>query len=191
MNYAWARDIPSEHSNWTLIPWRKKGLVEFDNLLKKICNIIKTFTDVTLIVKLHPNQDVHNQEITKLVNEIDNSIAIYQSKSIKELISECDLLINISPEGFDPSTVLLESVILNKPTMNIVIDNRFYGFQYEQDNAILSIPANSDLKKHLHDFIFDLVLQQKLVDNGKTHVKNYLANPGTASEYLTKYIMSL
>ncbi|NDB64026.1 MAG: hypothetical protein EB170_09245 [Nitrosopumilaceae archaeon] len=167
-----------------------RSYVEFDNLLRRICDTIKSFKNVILVVKLHPNQDIHNQEIKKLINKIDNTIVIYQSKPIKELISSCDLLINISPEGFDPSTVLLESLILNKPTMNIVLDEQFYDFQYEKDGAIMSISASSDLDKHLHDFVFDATLQQKLVINGKHHIDNYLANHGTASKHLANYIDS-
>lgn len=162
--------------------------VEFENLLRKICTIIKEFKNVDLVVKLHPNQDSHNQDIKKLIGEIDGSIPIYQLASIKELLVSSDVLVNISPEGFDPSTVLLESLILGKPTMNIVIDNKFYDFQYEKDNAIISISADSDLKKHLHDLVFNKTLQNKLIVNGKNHVNNYLANHGTASNSLAKYL---
>lgn len=164
--------------------------IKFDNLLRKICHVVQTIKNIDLIIKLHPNQDLHNQEIKKLVNEIDGSIPIYQFKSIKELLLSSDILINISPEGFDPSTVLLEGLILNKPTMNIVIDNKFYDFQYEKDKAILSVSVDSDLEKHLGDIILNQDLQRVLVQNGENHVKNYLANHGTASEYLAKYLAS-
>ena len=165
--------------------------IKFENLLRQICIIIKKFKMVNLIIKLHPNQDVHNQEIKKILNEIDAKIPIYQLKSIKELLMSCDTLINISPEGFDPSTVLLEGLILNKPTMNIVIDNQFYDFQYEKDNAVLSISANSDLEKYIRNIIFDDDLRQKLIANGKNHVYNYLSNPGQASDYLAKFLSTL
>lgn len=164
--------------------------IKFENLLRKICAIIKKFENVSLLVKLHPNQDAHNQDIKKLISDIDNSIQIYQLKSIKELLSISDVLVNISPEGFDPSTVLLEGLILNKPTMNIVIDNKFYDFQYEKDKAVLSISADSDLEKHLGDIISNKALQHTLIDNGKNHVNTYMTNHGTASEYLAKYLTS-
>lgn len=32
IKYAFARDMPGEHAKWTLNPWRKKGLVEFDRV---------------------------------------------------------------------------------------------------------------------------------------------------------------
>jgi len=165
--------------------------LKFENLLKQICIISKNFKMVNLIVKLHPNQDIHNQEIKKIVHEIDSTIPIFQQKSIKELLMSCDTLINISPEGFDPSTVILEGLIFNKPTMNIVIDNQFYDFQYEKDDAILSISANSDIEKYIHDIIFDETLRQKFIQNGKNHVKNYLSNHGNSSEYLAKFLSTL
>jgi len=165
--------------------------IKFENLLKKICTIIKKSENVSLIVKLHPNQDAHNQDIKKLVSDIDNSIPIYQLKSIKELLIMSDVLVNVSPEGFDPSTVILEGLILDKPTMNIVIDNNFYDFQYEKDKAVVSVSADSDLEKHLNEFISNKTLQRTLINNGRNHVNTYMVNHGTASEHLAKYLCNL
>ena len=153
--------------------------------------LFKKYKMINLVVKLHPNQDVHNEEIKKILHDVDPTIPIFHLKSIQELLMSCDTLINISPEGFDPSTVILEGLILNKPTMNIVIDDHFYDFQYEKDNAIISISANSDIEKSIHDIIFNDDLRQKLIDNGKNHIKNYLVNPGKASNCLAKFLSTL
>lgn len=164
--------------------------IKFECLLKTICMILKKY-DKKIIVKLHPGQDIHNETIKKLLAETDPSIPIYQLKPIKELLSMCSALINISPEGFDPSTVLLEGLILNKPTMNIVIDELFYDFQYEKDEAILSVSPNDDLEKQLYDILFNKDFRQKLVTNGKKHIETYLSNHGTASECIAKTLVSL
>ncbi len=165
--------------------------IEFESLLREICMLFKKYKMINLVVKLHPNQDVHNEEIKKILNEVDPTIPIYHLKPIQELLLSCDTLINISPEGFDPSTVILEGLILNKPTMNIVIDDHFYDFQYEKDNAIISISANSNIEKSIHDIIFNDDLRQKLIYNGKHHIKNYLVNPGEASNCLAKFLSTL
>ena len=47
MKYAFARDMPGEHSKWTLTPWRKRGLKEF-------ARVADIPTDYVLISSHHP-----------------------------------------------------------------------------------------------------------------------------------------
>ena len=68
--------------------------------------------NASLIVKLHTSQDDHNHNTKKIIREMDNSIPIYHQESIQELLVASVVVISISPEGFYPSTVLLESLIL-------------------------------------------------------------------------------
>jgi hypothetical protein len=75
--------------------------------------------------------------------------------------------------------------------MNIVIDELFYDFQYEKDEAILSVSPNDDLEKQLYDILFNKDFRQKLVTNGKKHIETYLSNHGTASECIAKTLVSL
>jgi len=162
--------------------------VRFENLLTKFCITIKKMSDVKVIVKLHPSQDKHNDDIIEFFKKTDPSIPIYHLKPIIDLITTCDALVSVSPEGFDPSTVILDSIILGKPTMNIVLDDNLYDFQYVKDRAVLSISDNSDIESSLHDILFNDEIRNNLVQNGRNHIKNYLSNPGTASEYFARII---
>ena len=42
-----------------------------------------------------------------------------QFSPIKKLFNDCDLHINIASDNFDISSVVLEAMILKKPTLNI------------------------------------------------------------------------
>jgi len=165
--------------------------IRYEKFLIKFCDIVKIFSDVQIIVKLHPSQNKHTDQIKKLFKKIDSSIPIYHSKSINELIPISDVLVCVSPEGFDPSTAILEGIIQGKPVMNIILDNNLYEFQYVKDKAVLSVLFNDDLELNLKNILFDEKIKNTLIQNGKNHVKNYLSNPGISSEYFAKIINSL
>lgn len=165
--------------------------IKLEEFLRNFYHIIKEFSNVKVIVKLHPSQNIYNQNIIKLINQLDDDASIYHIKPIKELLANCDVLVNISPEGFDPSTVIMEALILNKPVMNIVLDNKFYEFQFVKDNAVLNALTDSNLKKNLNDILFNEILRQDLTINGKKHLENYLSNHGNASVYLARMLDSI
>ena len=164
--------------------------LRLENLLKNLCMIFKKIPDTEIIIKLHPGQDDYNHDIITLLREIDSSIPIYQLNPIIDLIESCDLLVNISPESFDTSTVIMEGLIMNKPVVNIVLDDKFYEFPFVKENAVLSISDKSDLEKILNDVLFNQDLQLDLQKNGKIFLAKYLVNPGNASENLAKVITS-
>ncbi len=164
--------------------------IRFEELVKKICSIIKSLPDTKIIVKLHPSQLEHNNDIKELFREIDATIPVYQLKTIIELIESSDAVLTISPEGYDPSTIILESLILNKPTMNIVLDDNLYEFQYVKDNAILLLSDKSDLSQSISDILFNEKIRTKLIDNGALHLSNFLNNRGKASEVLASLLTS-
>ena len=85
-----------------------------------------------IIVKLHPSQSIHNEIIKKVIKEFDKNIPIHLISPVTELINTSDAVVTITPEGWAPSTVILESLILKKPVMNIILDNNLYDFQYVQ-----------------------------------------------------------
>jgi hypothetical protein len=164
--------------------------IKFENLIKNFCHLVKKFDNVKIIVKLHPGQDLHNDDIKTLFKEIDSTIPVYQLKPIANLLAKCNILVNISPEGFDPSTVILESLIMNKPTMNIILDENFFDFQYVKDNAVVSLSDQSDLEKNLHEILFNDNFRDKLSQNGRNFLATYLINPGNASESFAKILTS-
>ena len=161
--------------------------IRFENFLTRLCDIVANISDVNMIVKLHPSQDTHNADIKKILKKIDKTIPIYYSKPITELISISDVLVTVSPEGFDPSSVILEAIILEKPVMNVILDNDFHEFQYVKDNAVVSV-SDDDLDLHLKNLLFDEKLRNTLIQNGRLHLRNYLSNPGSASEYFASIL---
>lgn len=159
---------------------------KFKKTVEEICTILKKIPSVRIIVKLHPGQLEHNNEIKLLFRKICPSIPIFLWTSVIKIIDLCDTVLVISPQGYSTSTMILESLILNKPVINIVLDGHLYEFEYVKENAIITLTENSDLEKSFSDILFDEKFRNKLIENGKKFVTNFLANPGTASKYFAK-----
>jgi len=165
--------------------------IKFENFLVKFFDIVKKIPDIEIMVKLHPSQDKHNDDIKNFFKKMNSSIPVYHMKPITELITMSNVVITISPEGFDPTTVILESMIQEKPIMNIILDDNLYEFQFVKDEAVLSVLFNDDLELNLRNILFDEKIKNTLIKNSKNHISNYLINHGDSSEYFAKIINSL
>lgn len=161
---------------------------QYEKLLEKIIKHLGKIENVKVMVKMHPGIDSHNSDIKKIIKKINPSIPIYQNSSIKELIEESSVLINITPEGFDLSTVTLESIILGVPVLNIILDNKIYDFEINKMDAILNVFDDNKLEMYLDKLISDEDLRTKLIGNGQKFLQMYMSNMGTASEYLAREI---
>ena len=75
--------------------------------------------------------------------------------------------------------------------MNIVMTNEILEFQYVKDNAVLSVTDNSDLENSINELLYNETTSKKLIQNGKLHIKNFLANPSNASKSLADVINSI
>ena len=103
------------------------------------------------------------------VSELNASSVVFNcddkntEKSINELIYNSKLVLIISPDGFDPSTVILESIILKKPVINLVLDNKFYDFSYERQNAVISISNENNLYEEIQKILNDSSFRNKII----------------------------
>ena len=164
--------------------------IKFENFIKSFYQIIIKLNNVKLIVKLHPAQAEHNEDIKELFNQIDPTIPVYQLNSILDLIQSCDVLVNINPESCDSSTVILEAFILEKPTITVFLDNQYHDLEFIKNNSTLSISDETNLEKNLHDILFNQEFRNRLIQHSKEYVKDYLNNHGNASLYLSNIINS-
>ncbi len=163
---------------------------KYENTIIKLCKIFENLKNVKIIFKMHPSQSEHNNELIKIIKKYSKKVPIYLLNPISELIQKSDLVITITPEGWAPSTIILESMILEKPIMNIVLDEKMYEFEYIKQNAIISIPSTSDLENKIKEFLFNEQLKDDLIKNSKIFVKGFLKNQGVSSEKIADIIRS-
>jgi UDP-N-acetylglucosamine 2-epimerase len=164
--------------------------LQFNQTIKKTLEIIKKFDNVKVIVKLHPIQLQHNEEIKLLIKNLDSSIPIYLWTSVIDTINNVDAVLVLTPEIHATPTMLLESMILGKPTMNVFFDKTIPEYDHIKNNAVFTVTNNDDLESNLKKFLFDNNFQNSLQKNADDFVNEFMANPGIASKKLASILKS-
>lgn len=164
--------------------------IRYENVINRIIKTIKKIPDTKIIVKLHPGDDRHNETLLNIFKKIDSSIPIFHIKKISELLEDCDILLNITCEINDPSTVMLEGMIFEKPVIEISLDEKTKKFEYQENLPILSLSYKAEIDNYLTKIIQDSKFRNKLLLNQKKHLKNFLTNRGNASKEVAKILNS-
>ena len=164
--------------------------LRYEKLIKKIIQILHKF-ETDIIVKLHPTQDPSNQFIKEVFKQNDKTIPIFHTTPILEQLKTADAVIHIEPHGIGLSTAILESLIMNIPTMNIVIKNEIFQFDCIREKAILSHLDSDDVEKPIFELLFNENVKNVLIKNTKNHLSNSLVNPGIASKKFAEILSSL
>lgn len=163
---------------------------KFEIFLRNLVNAKNTFSDIDLIVKLHPGPDIQHEYTKNFLQKLDPTIKIFQTSSILDLINSSDAMINVS-EFYSPSTVIMESMILQKPVVYVSLLEKEFEFDFIKKNAVLRINADTDLSKILYDILYNENIREEIINNAQSFLKNYLSNPGTSSNNFAKILSSL
>lgn len=163
---------------------------KFENTIRKIILILKEFKNIKPIVKLHASQLPHNKKIKSLINQIDSNIPVYQSTPVIDTINNSDIVIVVSSESFGTSTMLLESMILGRPTMNIILDKDIPNYNHIKQNAVYTISYNDNLINCIKKMLFDEQFKNGIIENADIFVSNFLTYPGYASKEFSKILKS-
>jgi hypothetical protein len=151
-----------------------------ESCVKKICDLIKKYPDKKLIVKLIPAKLEY--DMATLVREIDPKIPIFQQQNILELMESCHCVISLNY-----STVLLDAMILNKPTLVILPERQNFEDEIPVKMKTALHASNiSDLERAFDDIVSNEQIRNELIQKGKQFVEQYMENKGTASENMYK-----
>ena len=155
--------------------------LNFENFVKEVCRVSKKLNK-QLIIRPHPQIDSLTNTIS-LIKEIDKKLPIYLNADIISLIDSCDLVIT-----FNNSTIAAESLILNKPTISLQIENWTMDSPIVESNAILSISKIDEVEDAIKKILFDNKLRKNLLENRNKFLNNYFSNQGTASKSLSEVL---
>lgn len=153
-----------------------------NKIITKVFSLVQKYENVKIIVKLHPIQLKHNEELMSTIKKLDNSVPIYLWSPVIDTINSADAVLVISPEIHGTSTMLLESMILGRPTMNIYFDESIPEYSHIHNKAVLTITDNNDLETNLRKILFDKNFRDELKMNADKYVAKFLNNGGNASE---------
>ena len=160
---------------------------KYEEVIHKLIQISKNIENLQIIFKLHPQQNISNQIITNMIKENDR-IKILQFEPIKELLSNCDLHVNIAPDNFDASSVILEAMMMGKPTLNIQLQKNEIEFEFMKENAIKSVYYDSNIEQLVLDLISNHGIEE-LLNNSQNFLNKYMKNRGNASKKLIDLMM--
>ncbi|MEX2192353.1 MAG: UDP-N-acetylglucosamine 2-epimerase [Nitrosarchaeum sp.] len=159
-----------------------RALIKMENFVRKIFETTKKYPDKKFIVKLHPGKV--SFDIKPLIQEIVPMINVYQNENILELLEDCDSMISLNY-----STVILDAMILHKPTLVLLPEKQ--NFENEiaiKSGAALFTSDENKIESLINDLLRNNEIREKLVKNGDEFVNNYITNQGSASEKLAKIL---
>ena len=162
---------------------------KYEKTLHKLIQISKDVENLQIIFKLHPQQNISNQIIINMIKE-NKGIKILQFEPIKELLADCDLHVNIAPDNFDASSVILEAMMMRKPTLNIQLQKNEIEFEFIKDNAIKSVYYDSNVEQSVLDLISHHGTDE-LFSRSQNFLNKYMKNRGNAAKKLIDSIEDL
>ena len=161
-------------------------IIKYNQLLTNLISKLKKITNSKLIIKLHPGENPHNSILLNHLNQIPD-ITVFQTKNSKDLIINCELLINISPELYDSSTIMLEGLLLHKPVIHLILDEEFFNIA-PLDSPIIQIHNLSNLDKILERIWLKKEFQQAFIEELPIKLNNYLSYQNFSSTKILELI---
>jgi hypothetical protein len=157
---------------------------KYQSFIELVCETIPKLNHKKLAIKLHPFAD-ERIDIPNIAREINPDIHIYKHENIINLISNADLVIS------SHSTVILESMILGKPTMVWLPDDYYESIdlRYIKSGASLKVDLKN-FKTQIDDFYNNPEIRKNLLKNSTFFIKDYLTNPGQSSSFLSNYLQN-
>ena len=159
-----------------------RAIERFELFLKETLEYIKKNSKKKPIIKLHATEYFN---ISPIIKKIDPSIPIYQHQDILELLESCEILISLNY-----STILLDGLILNKPTLVFLPEKQ--NFEEEEiikQNAVLSVSNISELEIKMKQILFDEDIRKDLIKNGKLFIEKYFSFQGNSCEILKSKLL--
>jgi hypothetical protein len=162
--------------------------LRYENMLQKLILCLKNINNVNIIFKLHPQQNIHNDIMKSVIKKLDSKIIVLQDESIKEILDDAYLLINISVDNLDASTVIFESMLINVPIINLKLQKNDWEYDFEKNGAVISCNYDSDYENEILNLINNKTEYVKQISKIKKFLEFYLKNKQNASEELIRLI---
>jgi len=152
---------------------------KYKETLQKIIQLTENHSNLEIIFKLHPQQNMSN-EIIKNMIDTNDQIKFFQDEPIKKLFQNCDLHVNIATDNFDASSVILEAMLFKKPTLNIELQQNRIEFEFIKDKAIKTVHYTNNINNEILELL-DEKNSVDLVKNSQQYLDRYLRHRDSAS----------
>ena len=99
----------------------------------------------------------------------------------------CDLLINISPELYDSSTIMLEGLILKKPVIQFILDDEFLNIQ-PLNSPIIQMNELNELIEVTEKILENETFKETIIKKIPLQIANYLSYQNSSSHKILELI---
>ena len=154
-------------------------IIKYNYFLEKIFKILNEFNDLKITVKLHPGENPHNSILVDFLKNQSN-ITVFQIKNPNELIKKSDLMINISPELYDSSTIMLEGLLLRKPVIQLSLDDELSKVE-SLKSPIIQISEIEHFEQVISKIINDEIYRKEIIEQISNKLNNYLSFQGNSN----------
>ena len=162
--------------------------LRYELILKQLILLLESKKGIKIIFKLHPQQNFHNEIIKSIISKLNSRIEIIQDEPINEVLKKANLLINISPDNLDASTVVFESMLQEIPIINIKLQKNSWVYDFERMNAVKSFNYDSDYGDEILKLIDNEDLQKIQILNIRKFLEFYVYGRHSASKNLINSI---
>ena len=154
-------------------------IIKYNYFLEKLLKILNEFNDLKITVKLHPGENPHNSILIDFLKNQSN-ITVFQIKNPNELIKKSDLMINISPELYDSSTIMLEGLLLRKPVIQLLLDDELSKVE-PLKSPIIQISEIEHFEQVISKIINDEIYRKEIIEQISNKLNDYLSFQGNSS----------
>jgi len=154
-------------------------IIKYNYFLEKILKILNEFNDLKIAVKLHPGENPHNSILIDFLKNQSN-ITVFQIKNTDELIKKSDLMINISPELYDLSTIMLEGLLLRKPVIQLSLDDELSKVE-PLKSPIIQISEIEHFEQVISKIINDEIYRKEIIEQISNKLNDYLSFQGNSN----------
>jgi len=154
-------------------------IIKYNYFLEKILKILNEFNDLKITVKLHPGENPHNSILIDFLKNQSN-ITVFQIENPNELIKKSDLMINISPELYDSSTIMLEGLLLRKPVIQLSLDDELSKVE-PLKFPIIQISEIEHFEQVISKIINDEIYRKEIIEQISNKLNDYLSFQGNSS----------
>jgi len=154
-------------------------IIKYNYFLEKIFKILNEFNDLKITVKLHPGENPHNSILIDFLKNQSN-ITVFQIKNPNELIKKSDLMINISPELYDSSTIMLEGLLLRKPVIQLLLDDELSKIE-PLKSPIIQISEIEHFEQVISKIINDEIYRKEIIEQISNKLNDYLSFQGNSN----------
>lgn len=154
-------------------------IIKYNYFLEKILKILNEFNDLKITVKLHPGENPHNSILIDFLKNQSN-ITVFQIENPNELIKKSDLMINISPELYDSSTIMLEGLLLRKPVIQLSLDDELSKVE-PLKSPIIQISEIEHFEQVISKIINDEIYRKEIIEQISNKLNDYLSFQGNSN----------